>query len=169
MKCSDKPTSTNERSLTSAGLSMPKSKTNFRVAPIGLEQAVDCSYNFKVPSQLYENMGEKDVDFESTLHDDTMVDDDDSNDDVFGGIGGSGNLYLDYLPFFNTVTKLCKGLGPQGEEILCSGLRTIRQKALEAHAHRDTRKLNDLPHVIAQQGKAKRKSKPSSPKKSQGR
>ncbi len=162
-----KPTSTNETSLTSGGLSMPKSKNNVRVAPIGLEQVVECSSNFKVPTQLYDSEGDDDVVFDSTQNDDVMVGDDDDSDD---GIvkGGSGNLYCDYLPVYGTITKLCKGLGNEGEEILQNGLRGIRQQLLEAHAREDRRTTNEMPHVLKQKGKATRKCKPGSPNKSRG-
>lgn len=78
-------------------------------------------------------------------------------------------MYLDYLPFFNTVTKQCKGLGQEGEEILRSGLKSIRVRALEAHAKSDARTSNELPHVNVQKGKAKRMTKQSSPTKNQRR
>jgi len=163
---SAKPTSTGETtSLTSGVLAMSKSKNNVAVAPVGLEQVVECSSKFKVPSQLSDSEEvDDDVVFDSTHNDDAMIGDDDSDDGIVKG--ASGNLYCDYLPMYTSITKLCKGLGNEGEEILQKGFRRIRQQLLSAHEHGDKRTASEMPHVLQKKVKATRLSKPGSPNKS---
>ena len=67
---------------------------------------------------------------------------------------------------YNSITKLCKGLGNEGEEILQKGFRRIRQQLLSAHEHGDKRTASEMPHVLQKKVKATRLSKPGSPNKS---
>ena len=79
--------------------------------------------------------------------------------------GGSGNLYLDYHPVYEHLTKLCKGLGEAGKTILHDGFSDIRTNLMRAHAEKDQRKSTDLPHLNHKRGISQRMTKPGSPSK----
>ena len=143
-------------SLAHGCLKQSISKSNVPAAPIGLEQCIGGSSDYKVPTQMYAHKMQGACDESS-----------EDESDIFSKEtkGRSGNLYLDYKPVYETLTKLCKGLGEEGKTILHDGFSDIRTKLMRAHAEKDQRNSTDLPHLNHKRGISQRMTKPGSPNK----
>ena len=67
-----KPSSIDDVTCAHECLTVPMKKSNVSVAPIGVEQNIECSSDYKVPSQLYEEQCEEsveDVSFDTNMDD----------------------------------------------------------------------------------------------------
>ena len=77
-------------------------------------------------------------------------------------------MYFDFLPMYETCTKLGKTLGQTGREIIRDGMRDIRCKLLASHKQSDARvgifDYASLPQTNISR-RYKRKTKVSSPAK----
>ena len=144
------------------------------LAPLGLIQHHHSS-NHVVPSQLnLENASEVEIDLNNDIIDDIIdpSDEDRSDDSDFPsiamGIQTNDNLHINFLPMYQTCTKLAETLGINGREILKQGMRKIRADLLSEHISRDARTENvqtlSLP-VSTHSRSNKRKSKITSPSK----
>jgi hypothetical protein len=91
----------------------------------------------------------------------------DSDEDLVFEEKLTGNPYLDFLPMYSTNTKLSKGLGSEGRDILRSGMRALRTDLLAAHARADARS-KEMPKVNSGKRNAERYTKPGSPSKKKG-
>ena len=140
-------------------------KSNVPAAPIGVQQDINCNSEYKVPSQASNGTGGSgsDVEFEGGSGDLDV----DSDEDLVFEEKLTGNPYLDFLPMYSTNTKLSKGLGSEGRDILRSGMRALRTDLLAAHARADARS-KEMPKVNSGKRNAERYTKPGSPSKKKG-
>ena len=81
----------------------------------------------------------------------------------------TGKLYHDFMPMYETVTKLGKGLGPEGRGILSAGMRGMRAEMMAAQARRQGAKSDAGMPATLTKTTHERIGKTSSPSKGKGK